>query len=378
MPGKHLSSENPKERRELAPLIAVALILLGLTLGSFLAPDQAFSANENRYLQQAPKLTWQTLMAGTFSTEAEKYLSDQMLLRESWMEGKSLLQRATGKKDIGGVYLGAEGYYFARLPEDDFDRSRFEKNVGFVSRFFATNENKSCRILLVPTPDTVLSDKLPKNAVTFDRAACDTLLADTFAERAVLPYAALVKAAETEQVYYRTDHHWTSQGAETAYRQWAASMGYTPRQFTLTEVSDSFRGTMYSKVLLPDSAYDSIYLDRSVTIRSMDCDGTEYPSLYVDAALQQKDQYEVFMGGNYAKAVIDTGADTGKSLLLIKDSFANCFIPFLAGEYDTITVLDLRFFRGSVQELADASDDILVLYEMTNFAGDANLFKLQK
>ena len=120
MPGKHLSSENPKERRELAPLIAVALILLGLTLGSFLAPDQAFSANENRYLQQAPKLTWQTLMAGTFSTEAEKYLSDQMLLRESWMEGKSLLQRATGKKDIGGVYLGAEGYYFARLTEDDF------------------------------------------------------------------------------------------------------------------------------------------------------------------------------------------------------------------------------------------------------------------
>ena len=57
--------------------------------------------------------------------------------------------------------------------------------MGFVSRFFAANENKSCRILLVPTPDTVLSDKLPKNAVTFDRAACDTLLADTFMERMV-------------------------------------------------------------------------------------------------------------------------------------------------------------------------------------------------
>ena len=84
------------------------------------------------------------------------------------------------------------------------------------------------------------------------------------------------------------------------------------------------------------------------------------------------------MGGNYAKVTIDTGADTGKSLLVVKDSFANSFLPFLVKDYDTITVLDLRYYRDGVQSLADEADDVLVLYELTNFAADKNLYKLNK
>ena len=84
------------------------------------------------------------------------------------------------------------------------------------------------------------------------------------------------------------------------------------------------------------------------------------------------------MGGNYAKVVIDTGAATGKSLLVVKDSFANSFLPFLVKDYDTITVLDLRYFREGVQPLADEATDVLVLYELTNFAADKNLYKLNK
>ena len=110
----------------------------------------------------------------------------------------------------------------------------------------------------------------------------------------------------------------------------------------------------------------------------MDCDGEVSDSLYSMAALEEKDHYKIFMGGNYAKVVIDTGAGTGRSLLVVKDSFANSFLPFLVREYDTITVLDLRYYREGVQPLADQADDILVLYELTNFAADKNLYKLNK
>ena len=378
MEGKRLARPDNQSKKELLPLIAIAVILLGLSIASFLLPDQAFSANENRYLQQKPRLTWQSLMSGDYTADAEDYTADQIVLRDVWMESKSLLQRASGKKDIGGTYLAEDGYYLARVTEDDFDRRQFVKNVELVSAFFGNNPDQDCRIMLVPQPATVLTEKLPACAETFDRAACDRYLADVFMGDAILPYGALREAAEREQVFYRTDHHWTSFGAEAVYELWAASTGHTLRSFTLTEVTDSFRGTMYSKVLLPDSACDSIYLDESITIDSMDCDGTVYPSLYVDAALQQKDKYEVFMGGNYAKVTIDTGVKNDQHLLLIKDSFANSFIPFLAGDYETITVLDLRYFRGSVQELAEQSTDILVLYEMTGFAADHNQIKLMK
>ena len=378
MEGKRLARPDNQSKKELLPLIAIAVILLGLSIASFLLPDQAFSANENRYLQQKPKLTWQSLMSGDYTADAEDYTADQIVLRDVWMESKSLLQRASGKKDIGGTYLAEDGYYLARVTEDDFDRRQFVKNVELVSAFFGNNPDQDCRIMLVPQPATVLTEKLPACAETFDRPACDRYLTDVFMGDAILPYGTLREAAEREQVFYRTDHHWTSFGAEAVYELWAASTGHTLRSFMLTEVTDSFRGTMYSKVLLPDSACDSIYLDESITIDSMDCDGTVYPSLYVDAALQQKDKYEVFMGGNYAKVTIDTGVKNDQHLLLIKDSFANSFIPFLAGDYETITVLDLRYFRGSVQELAEQSTDILVLYEMTGFAADHNQIKLMK
>ena len=142
------------------------------------------------------------------------------------------------------------------------------------------------------------------------------------------------------------------------------------------QATGSFRGTLYSKVLLPDSVYDAVDYCPDISIVSADCDGTERDSLYDMTALEKKDKYELFLGGNYAKVIIDTGANTGKSLQVVKDSFANCFVPFLAGDYETITMVDLRYCREKIQPLADAADDILVLYEITNFAADSNLFKL--
>lgn len=375
--------EMPRPRRELPPLIAVAVILLGLSVGSLLLPDAAFSANENRYLKQAPKLTWDSLMAGTYTADAETYTADQILLRDVWMGSKSTLQQLTGKQDVGGVWLGRDGYFFAKVTEDDFDRSRYEKNLSAVKAFFDTNTDKDCRILLAPTPCTVLYDKLPAgvaldNGTVFDVDDCYDRLIELFGQQAILTYWELREVGGgSTQVYYRTDHHWTTAGAQIAYGVWAEATGHEKRDYELTEVTDSFRGTLYSKVLLPGSAYDTISLARDADIAAMDCDGEVMHSFYVDAKLAQKDKYEVFMGGNYAKVTVTTGADTGRSLLLIKDSFANCFLPFIAADYDSITVVDLRYCRENIQTLADAHTDILVLYELTNFASDNNLYKLQ-
>ena len=128
--------------------------------------------------------------------------------------------------------------------------------------------------------------------------------------------------------------------------------------------------------LLPDSVYDEVDYCPDITIESADCDGTVTDSLYDMTALEKKDKYELFLGGNYAKAVLRTGVENGKHLLLIKDSFANSLVPFLCGDYETITMVDLRYCREKIQPLADEADDVLVLYEITNFAADGNLFKL--
>ena len=129
--------------------------------------------------------------------------------------------------------------------------------------------------------------------------------------------------------------------------------------------------------LLPDSVYDSVYYAPEIAVDSVVCDG-EDGTLYDLSALERKDKYELFLGGNYGKTVITTGVENGNHLLLVKDSFANAFVPFLTGDYETITMIDLRYYRDSMQSLADESTDILVLTEMSNLAASGDYFKLSR
>ena len=220
----------------------------------------------------------------------------------------------------------------------------------------------------------MLSGKLPENAPFYNEDRAFTVLSDTLG-------GALLDSRQTlsavDDPYYHTDHHWTTMGAQAVYEQWAAATGHAVRHYDLTLASDRFRGTLYSKVLLPDSVYDSVYYAPEITVESVVCDG-EDGALYDLSALEQKDKYELFLGGNYGQCVITTGTENGKHLLLVKDSFANSFVPFLTGDYETITMIDLRYYRGSMAELAAEVDDILVLTEVTNLAGSGDYFKLSK
>lgn len=363
-----------KKRTGLAPLIAIAVILLGLSVGSFfLTPDRAFSENENRYLQLTPKLSWDTVMSGDFMEDMEEYTSDQIVFRDLWTATRSLLQRAEGKEDISGTYLGAEGRYFAKVTEDSFNRAGLEKNAGYIREFFAAS-GKSCRALIVPSPAGVLRDMLPENAPYYDEAGAFERL-DAALGGSLLDVRATL--ADVEDPYYHTDHHWTTMGAQAAYRRWAEVTGHAVREDALVCATEEFRGTLYSKVLLPDSVYDSVYYAPEITAESVVCDGKD-GTLYDRDALTRKDKYELFLGGNYGQCVITTGTENGKHLLLVKDSFANAFVPFLLGDYETVTMIDLRYFRGSMTELAAESDDILVLTEITNLAASGDYFKLTK
>ena len=366
------------KKRELPPLIAIAVILLGLSLATLLLPDREFSPNENRYLQQAPRLTVDRILSGKFTEEAEKYESDQVALRDMWMGAASVLQRAGGQQDINGVYLGKDGYYFARLTEEDFDQRQYEKNLKAVTAFFDSHSDLDCRILLAPTPAEILPELLPANAPMYDAAVRHAQLAETVGKEQIIDVHQAL--SQCQEPYYRTDHHWTTEGAYTAYTVWCQATGrqIRPNMFSV-DATNEFRGTLYSKVLLPDSAYDTIYLPQNAEIRSMDCDGTVTDSLYDRSKLEEKDKYAVFMGGNWAKVTIETGTENGQHLLLVKDSFANCFVPFLTTYFETITMVDLRYFNESLDELASEQGitDVLVLYELSNFAADRNLFKLE-
>ena len=157
--------------------------------------------------------------------------------------------------------------------------------------------------------------------------------------------------------------------------------GIAPGEYELGRVSDSFYGTLYSRVLdsaaEPDAVYAPVELpDATITYE----DGTVSDTPYDQDKLKQKDQYTYFFGGNHGVVTIQTQAQNSGKLLVIKDSFANSFVPYLFGDYSEIIMLDLRYFGGSVEDVIaqNGITQILFLYEASNLLTDTGILRLQK
>ena len=94
-------------------IIVTGCLMIGVvSVGSFLAKDREFSENENRYLAETPKISWEKILEGEFQKDLESYLNDQILGRDFWITAKTFIQKSVGDSDIGGAYVGKDGYDF--------------------------------------------------------------------------------------------------------------------------------------------------------------------------------------------------------------------------------------------------------------------------
>ena len=340
----------------------------------FCGSDKTFSDNENRTLQTAPKLTLDSVLDGSFQSELTDYISDQFPARDTWTQLGTRLKKLVGFKDIGGAYLGSDGYYIEKITPDKIDEANLKRNLYLVSDFIDACDRKTT-MLLVPATGTVMSDKLPAHAEMYDAEKLyETVKAALPGVSAPDLYAALSDAKTEHQVYYRTDHHWTWYGAYTAYKALLPNGSFdgSPELF-----SDCFLGTTYSKTLDPAAQPDEVLISQVSDKLTVTADGKQI-SLYDKSAAGEKDKYKVFFGGNYGQVKISGGCDNGKTLLVIKDSFANSLVPLLTADYENIIMLDLRYYMGSAKQLIEDEnvDELLFVCEMSSFANDKNLVKL--
>ena len=235
-------------------------------------------------------------------------------------------------------------------------------------------------VMLVPSSGSVLEEYMPDGARGYDY---ESHLPKSDIANIVNIYDTMSDAADKEQVYYRTDHHWTGRGAYEASVIYKEAEGLEVKDYEYYEpytATDEFYGTLYSKVLDSASVADTMELPMNIPEVSVEISGRDntLSGIYDNDKLKVKDKYAVFFGGNFGEVVISTGKGTGKNLLVVKDSFANSFVPYLLEDYDNIVMVDLRFFSGSVSEVAEEynAGNMLVLYEMSNFSHDMNFYKI--
>lgn len=383
------------------------IVVLAVPVTTIILPKQTRSENENRTLATFPKIVNEVKLdkAETFADyigavrwdyiaerkkasymdDIETYFSDHVAGRESWVIASNTMDKLSGKQEINGVFTADDQMI---LTFKKYDKKTVDNSLEALDDFAALMGDTPVYMMLAPTAQEMNSGAMPSyGGYLSEKSFIDSCYKelDNISTIDCLSY---LSGHKDEYIYYRTDHHWTSLGAYYAYCAAAKSLGYSAyglSSFNIETASSSFRGTLYSKTLdngvTPDSIDYYHLASGEPAVKMLANDGseiTEYDSLYVRSFLDEKDKYSSFTGSNMPLVEIETDIDNGKSLLLIKDSYAHSLVPFLSKHYSKITMVDLRYINVGLDMIIDLDDysQVLVMYNAQTFAEDTNLKKL--
>ena len=359
------------KKKHILPIIFCAFITLFMVL-TIILPKQERSANEKRVLAKFPEFTWDNISSGKYMSEFDTYLADHFAFREKWVGAYSYASLALGLNGTTGVYACDDGYLITT--PSDYSETQIKRNIGTL-KTFAKKNNLDATLIIVPSTGYIMDEVLPKHHEKYR----DDMLFD-MAKNSDIP---LIDLRDTfkksdEQLYYKTDHHLTSDGALLMYQCYTDFKGYKPNEFVVATTIDGFYGTSYSKSGLWKKAPDSIKIYEPVKSYNftVTIDKQNYDSLFFEKQLETEDKYQVFLDGNHALTrIVNNSVDNDKRLLIIKDSFAHCFTTFLATDYKEIFMVDPRYYRGSLKDIITDNNlnEVLFLYGADNLASSTDL-----
>ena len=375
---------NRKRKARIANLIGklFILILFLVLIINIIVPDKEQSELENRALETRPRFRMSSILSGDFMEEWENYLSDQFAGRNIWRSIKVGLDRLGGSRMENGVYIGKGGQLMEDIAVPDEDQ--LEANLTAIRDFAESYEDIPVTMMLVPDAACILGDRLPAFARVEDQRQMFSM-AERNMEDSVswVDAVSVLNKHKSEKLYYKTDHHWTTQGAFYVFQEAAQTLGIegdVSDNFVSYTVTDSFNGALasLSGAELDERETIEIYApaegDDDVVVSYVD-EGRKTTSLYDSSKLETRDKYGVFLGGNTSVVDIRTVSTSSRRLLVVKDSFADCFIPFLAPYFREIVVVDPRYYSGTMDDIMDTYriTDALILYSGNTFFTDNNI-----
>lgn len=360
----------------------ICLFILIFGVFFWFGSKQEFSENENRYLETFPKAKLSDFTSGKYTESFKNYVSDHFPFRDTLMGLKSKIELLSGKKEINDVFVGEDGYLMERYQKPE----NTEKIISKLNQFYHDLNYVNMSLMLVPTSVTINADKLPKNAVTYSQVDEMKRYYDSTFFDVIDVTTILLDKNEDYQMYYKLDHHWTSFGAYYAYVEYCKYNeieSVSILDFDIQEVTSDFNGTLYSKTNLYDLDSDSIHLfvpeKNHYEVNYVSAEKVT-DTLYEKDYLEKKDKYSVFLDNNHPLIVItNLDVSNGKEIVVIKDSYANSFIPFLAQHYEKVHVIDPRFYQLSIKDYIRSNKairDVLFLYNMNTIDQDVGIMSL--
>ena len=359
-------------------------ILTVVFIVNLLTPDKKMSSAENRVLQTRPAFSLSEYFSGRLENKLENYVNDQFAGRNWLIRLKTAADVTEGVLVSNGVIRCKDHYLMETLTIPG--ETALKETEQALKQFKEEHNQTDMYFLLAPNAAGILSSKLPATVTVGDQ---DQYINAFYSDlenmdiETVDVRKALKKASSDEQIYYCTDHHWTTAGAYAAFSAAAEKLGLKDNiKYKPYVVKNDFRGTLYSSSGFTNGKDDAItiYLPASEknyknSIYFFSDTQKKTTEFYEKKYLKEKDAYAVFGGGNHPYYTIDTPTESEDVLLLLKDSYANCMIPFLAQSYRRIIVIDPRYYFDSLDTVMESEEvtKVLFLYNANSFFEDTTL-----
>lgn len=387
-----------KKTYKIIMIVLFAVFMTGMPIFTliFLSPEpKPFSENENRYLKEFPEYSFKNYKDESFMKGFDDWLSDRFFGREEWISLKNSADRLIGKTENNGVFITDD---MMMQKWEGCDETIYERNLNAVNKFIEKHPEIPAYFMLVPNAQEIYGENVPKYAqVGNQKEFIDGFYSSLKNTAGTIDVHSALSDNKDSYIYYRTDHHWTSYGAYLAYIAAGDALGYQGiplEDFSIEHASDKFKGTLFSKTLDTSVTADtmdyytlkeneptvkvSVYSDFDT--KTMSVIYKDYDSMYFREFLDVKDKYSSFLGQNSPIVTVENeNAKSDRSLLIIKDSYAHCFVPFISKEYKKVTMLDLRYIQTDFQIMASLEDydQLLFLYNVITFSEDeSNIVKL--
>lgn len=241
----------------------------------------------------------------------------------------------------------------------------------------------SVSVLIAPTGAEFISGESFKNLSASQREAISEVY--NLLKPGITPVDALtmLQAHMEEDLYFRTDHHWTATGAYYGYAAYMKAIGQpaVALEAYAKEIVPGFLGSLYSATLSKklESHPDTMviykpFVKHEYTVHYA---GSLKMDLLDMNHAKKKNKYRIFLSGDRPWGLIKTDITNGKRLAVVKDSYGNAFIPFLLPHYNEIYVIDPRQFnKPLIPFLREHQIRELLLVNNSEVLTDSNFIQL--
>ena len=356
--------------------VAVLAYMAYFLLMTVFSSKSERSSDENRELSALPSVSISSLADGSAAADMGTYIADHFPFRSKLVKLNTILRSEIGEGIVNGVYISDD----MLLDAEASGRGKASDSASAVNAF-AEKFGGALYVAVIPTSSGVYRERLPEYLDNYRESQQITDFYEGLSGgiKRIDAYN-ILKMLNENYIYYRTDTKWTSYGAYCVYRTVIQKLGFLPTtydKYTVRHVTSDFRGNLYNRSLYSKTAPDILDFyhypsgAEVVSCKGFYNDGSSADKkIYDESQLDSDYMYSAYLGEDAPLVRIKTNVNNERRLLVIKDSYADCFIPFLIQHYSEIDVISPEQLDGYIGDYIALSDyeQALFLFGIENLS----------